>query len=71
MAHLFISSPKCKDRINPKKPDKPVKVNLFSSYPPIQLRIARLRQLNLISSYAQRFAWAMADNPAKMNNGSK
>jgi len=61
-AHLFISSPKCKDRLNPKKPDKPVKVNLFSSHPPIQLRVERLRSLNLSGSYAQQFAWARAEN---------
>lgn len=60
-AHLFISSPACKDRLNPKKPDKLVKVNLFSSHPPIQLRVERLRQLNLTSDYAQRFAWARTE----------
>lgn len=61
-AHLFISSPKCKDRINPKRPNKPVKVNLFSSHPPIQLRVERLRSLNLAGSYAQQFSWARAED---------
>jgi heat shock protein HtpX len=59
-AHLFISSPACKDRLNPKKPDKRVKVNLFSSHPPIQLRVERLRSLNLSGDYAQQFTWARA-----------
>ncbi len=59
-AHLFISSPACKDRLNPKKPHKQVKVNLFSSHPPIQLRVERLRSLNLSGSYAKQFAWARA-----------
>jgi len=59
-AHLFISSPACKDRLNPRKPHKQVKVNLFSSHPPIQLRVQRLRSLNLAGSYAQQFTWARA-----------
>lgn len=57
-AHLFISSPKCKDRLNPKKPDKPVKVNLFASHPPIQKRVERLRSLNLSGEVAKEFSWA-------------
>lgn len=61
-AHLFISSPACKDRINPKKPQAKVKVNLFSSHPPIQLRVERLRSLNLSGSYARQFEWARAED---------
>lgn len=61
-AHLFISSPACKDRINPKKPQAKVKVNLFSSHPPIQLRVERLRSLNLGGEYAKQFTWARAED---------
>jgi len=61
-AHLFISSPKCKDRPDPKKPQAKVKVNLFSSHPPIQLRVERLRSLNLGGEYAKQFAWARAQD---------
>lgn len=57
-AHLFIASPACKDRLNPKRPDRRVKVNLFSTHPPIELRVQRLRALSLDGEYAQQFAWA-------------
>lgn len=59
-AHLFIASPACKDRINPKRPDRRVKVNLFSTHPPIELRVQRLRELSLDGEYAQQLAWARA-----------
>jgi len=65
-AHLFISSPKCKDRLNPKKPHKQVKVNLFSSHPPIQLRVERLRSLNLSSPYARQFEWPRTEGKESM-----
>lgn len=59
-AHLFIASPACKDRINPKRPDRRVKANLFSTHPPIELRVQRLRELSLDGEYAQQLAWARA-----------
>jgi len=57
-AHLYISSPECKDRINPQKPYKTVKVNLWATHPPIELRVQRLRSLSLDGQYAQQLAWA-------------
>jgi Zn-dependent protease with chaperone function len=66
-AHLFISSPKCKDRINPKKPNKPVKVNLFASHPPIKKRVDRLRSLNLSGEVAEQLDWARS--PGAGNTG--
>ncbi|MEA3311363.1 MAG: M48 family metalloprotease [candidate division WOR-3 bacterium] len=65
-AHLFISSPKCKDRPDPKKPQAKVKVNLFSSHPPIQLRVERLRGLNLSSPYARQFEWPRTEGKESM-----
>ncbi|MBN2379718.1 M48 family metalloprotease [candidate division WOR-3 bacterium] len=65
-AHLYISSPECKDRLNPQKPHKKIKSNAWSTHPPIQLRVERLRQLDPTSEYAQRLAWARdeADPPS-------
>jgi len=56
-AHLYISSPECKDRLNPKQPHKKIRSNAWSTHPPIQLRVQRLRQLDPASEYAQRLAW--------------
>jgi len=61
-AHLFISSPECKDRLNPERPQQQVKVNLWSTHPPIELRVQRLRQLDMNSEYAQRLSWARVEN---------
>ncbi|MBD3287018.1 M48 family metalloprotease [candidate division WOR-3 bacterium] len=61
-AHLYISSPECKDRLNPKRPHKKIRSNAWSTHPPIGLRVERLRQLDPTSEYAQRLAWARADN---------
>jgi heat shock protein HtpX len=61
-AHLYISSPACKDRINPKKPHQKVKVNLWSTHPPIGMRVERLRSLNLAGDYARQFTWARSES---------
>ncbi|MCK4232370.1 hypothetical protein KAX21_05410, partial [candidate division WOR-3 bacterium] len=37
-------------------------VNLFSSHPPIELRVERLRSLNLGGEYAKQFTWVWAQD---------